>query len=29
MDEFWIYTIFFVAWIVIQRWVLPRAGVST
>ena len=29
IDEFWIYTIFFIAWIVLQRWILPKAGVST
>jgi hypothetical protein len=29
MDDFWWYLLILAGWIVLQRWVLPKAGVST
>lgn len=29
MDGTWIYLLLFIAWIVLQAWILPRMGVPT
>jgi len=29
MSDFWLVLLLVAAWLVLQRWVLPRAGVST
>jgi hypothetical protein len=29
MDDMWIYFLFFVGWIALQRWILPRFGIPT
>jgi hypothetical protein len=29
MNDFWTIAIFLVAWFALQRWILPRLGVST
>lgn len=29
MKDFWVFAVFFVCWIILNRWVLPRFGVQT
>jgi hypothetical protein len=29
MDNLWLFVILIVGWVVLNRWILPKAGIST
>ncbi len=29
MSDIWVFVLFFAGWIILQRWILPKLGIST